>query len=361
MTCPGRARAATRPGFRRGPPNRPAVDGPDGTAPSPRTGLTCRTSPLIVPRPGQRLSPSRQRRGEARHAAGPPSGTETTCLPPRVRPRFRDRHTSGTPHVARHGALPGGIRPTMTLVVLPCLLLLWCWLKYGLLPLRWQNPYLAGPDAPLQRACRAAARGRWEPAAQLFGDAGQDWERRSLYAQRLGDVAARGSDRWLKEWTKARPEDPDAALVVARARISYAWELRGAAYADWTSQSQFDSFHRELLASQEDIGRVAALHPRRPHTARRGAVDGARTGLLPRGDGRPVVADHGPGAASLRSAHQCPPVLDREMARLASARAGVRREVGRRGTAREPAGSAAGDRLVREPQGRAGSCRILPT
>ncbi|MGV9618952.1 hypothetical protein [Streptomyces tendae] len=152
----------------------------------------------------------------------------------------------------------------MTLVVLPCLLLLWCWLKYGLLPLRWQNPYLAGPDAPLQRACRAAARGRWEPAAQLFGDAGQDWERRSLYAQRLGDVAARGSDRWLKEWTKARPEDPDAALVVARARISYAWELRGAAYADWTSQSQFDSFHRELLASQEDIGRVVALHPGDP-------------------------------------------------------------------------------------------------
>ncbi|MEV5868171.1 hypothetical protein [Streptomyces tendae] len=152
----------------------------------------------------------------------------------------------------------------MTLVVLPCLLLLWCWLKYGLLPLRWQNSYLAGPDAPLQRACRAAARGRWEPAAQLFGDAGQDWERRSLYAQRLGDVAARGSDRWLKEWTKARPEDPDAALAVARARISYAWELRGAAYADWTSQSQFDSFHRELLTSQEDIGRVAALHPGDP-------------------------------------------------------------------------------------------------
>ncbi|MFH8529192.1 hypothetical protein ACH4GE_12380 [Streptomyces tendae] len=152
----------------------------------------------------------------------------------------------------------------MTLVVLPCLLLLWCWLKYGLLPLRWQNSYLAGPDAPLQRACRAAARGRWEPAAQLFGDAGQDWERRSLYAQRLGDVAARGSDRWLKEWTKARPEDPDAALVVARARISYAWELRGAAYADWTSQSQFDSFHRELLASQEDIGQVVALHPGDP-------------------------------------------------------------------------------------------------
>ncbi|MEU9587760.1 hypothetical protein [Streptomyces werraensis] len=152
----------------------------------------------------------------------------------------------------------------MTLLVLPCLLLLWCWLKYGLLPLRWQNSYLAGPDAPLQRACRAAARGRWEPAARLFEDAGQDWERRSLYAQRLGDVAARGSDRWLKAWEEARPEDPDAALVVARARVSYAWELRGGARAHSTSQSQFEGFHRELLASQDDIGRALALCPGDP-------------------------------------------------------------------------------------------------
>ncbi|WP_109032527.1 hypothetical protein [Streptomyces rubrogriseus] len=152
----------------------------------------------------------------------------------------------------------------MTLLVLPCLLLLWCWLKYGLLPLRWQNSYLAGPDAPLQRACRAATGGRWEPAAQLLEKAGQDWERRSLYAQRLGDVAARGSARWLTEWKKARPEDPDAALVAARARVSYAWELRGGAYADRTSQNQFNSFHRELLVAQEDIRRVVALCPGDP-------------------------------------------------------------------------------------------------
>ncbi|MFB6553952.1 hypothetical protein [Streptomyces sp. NPDC056405] len=152
----------------------------------------------------------------------------------------------------------------MILLVLPCLLLLWCWLKYGLLPLRWQNSYLAGPDAPLQRACRAAARGHWEPAARLFEDAGQDWERRSLYAQRLGGVAARRSDRWLKSWEEARPGDPDAALVVARARVSYAWELRGGARAHSTSRSQFEGFHRELLASQDDIGRAWALRPDDP-------------------------------------------------------------------------------------------------
>ncbi|GAA2370432.1 hypothetical protein GCM10010378_07200 [Streptomyces viridochromogenes] len=98
----------------------------------------------------------------------------------------------------------------MTLLVLPGLLLLWCWLMYGLLHLRWQNPRLADPDASLQRACKAAARGHWEPAAQLFEETGQDWERRSLYAQRLGGVAAAGRDRWLKAWEEARPEDPAA-------------------------------------------------------------------------------------------------------------------------------------------------------
>ncbi|MFE0538315.1 hypothetical protein ACFW20_30275 [Streptomyces nigra] len=162
----------------------------------------------------------------------------------------------------RRNTLPGGIRPTTALLVPACLLLLWCWL--GLLPLRWQNSYLAGPDAPLQRACRAAARGRWEPAARLFEDAGQDWERRSLYAQRLGYLAARRSDRWLKAWEEARPEDPDAALVVARTRVLSAWKLRGKARAHSTSQSQFEGFHRELLASQDDIGRALALRPDDP-------------------------------------------------------------------------------------------------
>ncbi|XKK60595.1 hypothetical protein HFP71_33190 [Streptomyces sp. ARC32] len=152
----------------------------------------------------------------------------------------------------------------MIFFVLPCLLLLWCWLKYGLLPLRWQNSNLAGPDAPLQRACRAAVRGSWEPAARLFEHAGQDRERRSLYAQRLGGVAARRNDRWLKAWEEARPGDPDAALVVARARVSHAWELRGGARAHSTSQSQFEGFHRELVASQDDIGRALALRPGDP-------------------------------------------------------------------------------------------------
>ncbi|WP_327429501.1 tetratricopeptide repeat protein [Streptomyces sp. NBC_01236] len=146
----------------------------------------------------------------------------------------------------------------------PACLLLCCWLWYTLLPLRWQNSSLAGPDAALQRACRAAARGRWEPAARLFEDVGQDWERRSLYADRLGYLAAERSDRWLKAWQEARPGDPEAALVMARTRIQYAWKLRGGARARYTSSSQFEGFYRELLASQDDIGRASALCPDDP-------------------------------------------------------------------------------------------------
>ncbi|MFF4831016.1 hypothetical protein [Streptomyces sp. NPDC001315] len=39
----------------------------------------------------------------------------------------------------------------------PVFLLLWYWLWYGLLPLRWQNPTLAGPDSAWQHACRSDA------------------------------------------------------------------------------------------------------------------------------------------------------------------------------------------------------------
>ncbi|MFF8387360.1 hypothetical protein ACF053_27470 [Streptomyces kanasensis] len=148
----------------------------------------------------------------------------------------------------------------MTLLVAIGLLALW----YGLLPLRWQNSHLAGPDAPLQRACKAAARGRWEPAARLFEEAGQDWERRSLYAQRLGYLAARRNDRWLRAWEEARPGDPDAALVVARASVLYAWKLRGKAGAHCTSLRQFEGFHRQLLVAQDDIRHALALRPDDP-------------------------------------------------------------------------------------------------
>lgn len=96
------------------------------------------------------------------------------------------------------------------------------WLYFFLLPLRWQNRRLAGPDPELKRALAAASCGRWEPAAQLLTTAGDDWERRALYTQRLAELAARKGDSWIQSWRTARPGDPDAALVHARTRFMYA-------------------------------------------------------------------------------------------------------------------------------------------
>jgi hypothetical protein len=148
----------------------------------------------------------------------------------------------------------------MAYLVLACLI----WLWYALLPLRWQTSRMSGPDAALRRASGAAVRGRWEPVARLFEDTGRDWERRSHYARHFGHLAAQRNDRWLTAWEEARPEDPDSASVRAQARIAHAWKLRGARYAEHTSASQFDGFHRELQTSRHDIDRAARLCPDDP-------------------------------------------------------------------------------------------------
>ncbi|WP_374776983.1 hypothetical protein OG756_33715 [Streptomyces sp. NBC_01310] len=138
------------------------------------------------------------------------------------------------------------------------------WLYFFLLPLKWQNRRLAGADPELKRALAAASRGRWEPAAQLLLTAGKDWERRALYTQRLADLAARKGDTWLRSWQTARPGDPDAALVQARARVMYAWRLRGARLARYTSRKRFEDFHQVLMSSREEIAQAAALNPQDP-------------------------------------------------------------------------------------------------
>jgi hypothetical protein len=136
----------------------------------------------------------------------------------------------------------------------------WWWL----LPLRRLNGRLAGPDAELQRAVAAARRGGWEPAARLLEVTGRDWERRSLYAKRLGHLAAWDGDDWLRDWQDARPDDPDAAVVRARCQVDLAWKLRGAKRATHTSREKFDGFHRELFRSREPIAVAAQLNPDDP-------------------------------------------------------------------------------------------------
>ncbi|MBT2478159.1 hypothetical protein [Streptomyces sp. ISL-94] len=138
------------------------------------------------------------------------------------------------------------------------------WLRYGLLPLRPLNTRLPGPDPLLQRTLKDVSHGEWTSAAQLLTDAGKDWDRRAYYVQHLSHSAAHDGDAWLRAWNAARPEDSDAALVSACARVEHAWKTRGALRASATSSEQFEAFHRELLGARDDLARVAAMNPEDP-------------------------------------------------------------------------------------------------
>ncbi|MFE4170874.1 hypothetical protein ACFRR7_02300 [Streptomyces sp. NPDC056909] len=136
--------------------------------------------------------------------------------------------------------------------------------ELGFLPVEQLDDDHCAPPAPeLLRALAGVRSGDWRPAAELLAAVGTDWERRSMYAFDLGTVAAK-DDGWLLTWEKARPADPDAAIVRARSTVSLAWELRGAARAARTSREQFDGFHRTLTRSRGELARAAELNPQDP-------------------------------------------------------------------------------------------------
>ncbi|WP_330174451.1 hypothetical protein OG875_13440 [Streptomyces sp. NBC_01498] len=137
---------------------------------------------------------------------------------------------------------------------------------------RLNDEFAAPPPPELSAALTAARSGDWRPAAELLAETGADWERRSLYAKILGGAAAT-DDGWLAAWERTRHDDPDAAVVRARATVGLAWHLRGdpaASRSDLnpsaprTSRQQVDGFHRTLVRSRQDIARAAALNPSDP-------------------------------------------------------------------------------------------------
>ncbi|MFJ8233074.1 hypothetical protein ACIQ9E_24495 [Streptomyces sp. NPDC094448] len=126
------------------------------------------------------------------------------------------------------------------------------------------HPVLPGPDRQLEKAWKAARRGRWEPMAELLADTGQDWDRRAYRVGRIGRLAEGKSDAWLTGWERARPDDADAAVVRAAFQVRYAWHLRGARRAANTSPKQFADFHRALEVAREATARAARLNPDDP-------------------------------------------------------------------------------------------------
>ncbi|MER6257445.1 hypothetical protein ABT224_39605 [Streptomyces sp. NPDC001584] len=139
-----------------------------------------------------------------------------------------------------------------------------CFLLAALIPLRPLNRRLAGPDPQLQLVLKAVRGGAWQPAADLMKAAGTDWERRTHYARHLAYSAAYDGDGWLRAWQAAAPDDPDAFLIAACARVRRAWRLRGGRVASATSQQQFAGFHQELAAARGELAQAARLCPKDP-------------------------------------------------------------------------------------------------
>lgn len=127
-----------------------------------------------------------------------------------------------------------------------------------LLPPERQNKDRAFPDPEAEAVLAALSRNDWQPAAQSLAAAGTDWERRSYL---VGIIAGRAAeeDAWLHAWRAARPDDPDAAVVHADAKVSLAWEIRGGAWAKDTSAEQFAGFLRVLREAREDFARAESL------------------------------------------------------------------------------------------------------
>jgi hypothetical protein len=129
----------------------------------------------------------------------------------------------------------------------------------GMLPAKRQNTEHAFPPDPRRPAAAEAARaGEWQPAAKLFAELGDDWNQRATLVYALGRAAAE-DDGWLKEWQRARPDDPDATVVEAQGLVRLAWNLRGDRRAKQTGSEQFAGFHRVLPQAREACHRAAVL------------------------------------------------------------------------------------------------------
>ncbi|MGW0651015.1 hypothetical protein ACWD4T_19785 [Streptomyces umbrinus] len=121
------------------------------------------------------------------------------------------------------------------------------------------------PDDALRAVLSAARSGTWEPAATLLAEtrSAGDWYRRGLSSAGLAELALHHHG-WLDDWNRARPGDPDLALVLAELEIDRAWQIRTAARARHVSQEQFHAF-RTLLNDATPVLRTAAdLNPGDP-------------------------------------------------------------------------------------------------
>ncbi|WP_410647682.1 DUF4034 domain-containing protein [Amycolatopsis sp. cmx-4-54] len=118
-------------------------------------------------------------------------------------------------------------------------------------------------DEEILAVQESTARGEWEGAAALLASTRENRDRRGQVTGALGEAAAQ-DDEWLRAWRKARPGDPDAALVTAESLVHVAWEVRSALQAKHVTQEQFAAFFRVLEQAEDAVHEAAGLAPEDP-------------------------------------------------------------------------------------------------
>ncbi|WP_051796892.1 hypothetical protein [Catenuloplanes japonicus] len=113
-----------------------------------------------------------------------------------------------------------------------------------------------------------------DPAARTLIDAlsARDWrvardvlqattepDARAYLMEAAADVG--GVQDWIGEWVRAEPDSTLPVLVRGCHAVFWAWEARGAASADRTSQDAFREFHRRLRTAEHLLADVASRDP----------------------------------------------------------------------------------------------------
>ncbi|WP_079312089.1 hypothetical protein [Microbispora sp. GKU 823] len=98
----------------------------------------------------------------------------------------------------------------------------------------------------------------WRSAQSFLGSV-TDPDDRAFYVNVCGSVE--GVQDWIDEWIAAEPDSTLPLLVKGAHGIKWAWEARGAAVAEMTSEQQFREFHRRLKVAEDCLDEVVERDP----------------------------------------------------------------------------------------------------
>jgi hypothetical protein len=118
------------------------------------------------------------------------------------------------------------------------------------------DPCLGDPAA---RALQGWLTQRNWPAARDFLQTVTDPDDLSFYIGVCADVA--GVQDWIEQWIAAEPQSTLPLLVRGAHGVHWAWEARGAARADQTSEEQFREFFRRLKMAENCLDAVIERDP----------------------------------------------------------------------------------------------------